>query len=78
MTIKREFIQFEVPADIEGRRYEWIDTDKTFDEALMEVAKPYGYRAMRVVVKTFNDETFKVTTRTIRHIYKRNGELWED
>lgn len=79
MTIKKEFVQFEIPVDEEGFRYTWEDTDKTFDEAVEILAQPYTYNALRLVCKTFNDKTFKVDTKTICTVRKRNGELyWED
>lgn len=59
--------------DMEGRNGEWNTTAKTYEEAVK------GFNgwvtAVREVEKTFNPETFEITTRVIRETENRYN--WE-
>lgn len=77
MKITKKFVEIYM-LDMEGRRGEWMATDKTYEE---EVALMDGYRdKVRIVEKTFDDETFKITEKTLRLAEKEYdwGKLtWE-
>lgn len=50
--------------DMEGRRGEWNKTNKTYEEAVKMLG---GYTPeVRIVEKTFDDETYEVTEKTLR------------
>ena len=68
MKISKNFVQKYVSHDCEARDHEWEDTDKTYEELsanLWEDSNAW-YTAVRVVEKTFDDETFKITEREIK------------
>lgn len=68
MKIIKNFVQKYVSHDCEARDYEWENTDKSYEELsenLWENSSAW-YTAVRIVEKTFDDETFKITEREIK------------
>ena len=66
--IKKIFVQRRDACDCEGRQYEWSDTEDSYEELTAQLGKCYdGYfSAVRVVEKSFDPDTFKITERVIK------------
>lgn len=65
--ITKNFVEI-YETDTSGYNGEWVVTDKTYAAAIKMLD---GWRdAVRVVEKTFNPDTFEITTRTLRKIEK--------
>jgi hypothetical protein len=84
MTITKNFVEIYVAADCEGRRYEWVGTNETYEEAVVRITTPGKYYmtdGVRIAEKTFNADTFEITTRTVketRSIFRNGGRVWEE
>lgn len=64
MEIKKIFTQMEKSMDCEGRKWEWVDTDKDYDEIKKDLG---GYIwSVRIVEKIFDSETFKINIRVLK------------
>lgn len=63
MKITKTFVET-YNLDMEGRHGEWEVTDKTYEEAI----KGFNgwMNAVRMVEKTFNDDTFKITEKVLK------------
>ncbi len=75
MTITKTFTQKYVSNDMEARHWNWEDTDKTYEELTKELAEKWNgwFDAVRIVEKTFDTETFKITIKVIKttkRVYK--------
>lgn len=70
MTISKLFIQNYVSHDCEARDWFWVDAkeDATYEELVERLASEWNgwWDGVRIVEKTFNDETFKITTKVIK------------
>ena len=68
MTINKTFIQKYVSNDCEGRYWNWVDTNKTYEELKNDLAnKSNGwFKAVRVVNKVFDEETFTITEEVVK------------
>lgn len=69
MTISKIFVQKYVSKDMEGRDWDWIDTDETYEELYKKLVMGEGFRwenGVRLVEKTFDDHTFIITLKTIK------------
>lgn len=74
-NIIKNFVEIEI-SDMEGRRYEWIAAKRTYEEEVK--ALDNWTRAVRVVEKTFNPETFEITEREIKRTERNwKGEVKE-
>lgn len=76
MTISKIFVQKHVSMDMEGRDWDWIDTDETYEELRAELKKGRWnwMDGARVVEKTFDDHTFKIEIKELEVIKTE----WED
>jgi hypothetical protein len=74
MTISKIFTQKYISNDCEARDWEWVDTNKSYEELAQELATKWDgwFSAVRVVEKTFDAETFKITIKVI----KRTGRTY--
>ncbi len=66
MTITKNFTQKHVATDCEGRNWEWVDTDKTYEELVESLKTEWYIDGVRVVEKTFHEDTFTITTKALR------------
>ena len=66
-NIIKAFVQVYI-SDMEGRSYEWVNTTKTYEEAVNTLDN--WTRAVRVVEKTFDPETFIITEREVKRTEK--------
>ena len=68
MTITKIFTQKYVSFDSEARRWTWVDTDKDYDTLAEELRTKWDgwFDGVRLVKKTFNDETFMITVEPIK------------
>lgn len=68
MKMTKKFVQVHVSNDCEGRYWDWIDTEKSYDEVKNELMMKWNgwLDGVRIVEKTFNDETFTITLDTIK------------
>ena len=66
-NIVKNFVEIEI-ADMEGRNYKWVTAKRTYEEEVK--ALDNWTRAVRVVEKTFDPETFKITEREIKRTEK--------
>lgn len=67
-NITKKFIET-YNLDMEGRHGEWNTTEKTYEEAVK--AFDGWMTAVRMVEKTFNPETFEITTKVIKETENR-------
>lgn len=67
-NITKKFVQKYVAEDCEGKYYRWMDTNETYEKLEKEYLNKRNpwIDAIREVEKTFNPETFKITTKTIK------------
>ncbi len=80
MKIEKEFTQKYVQTDMEGKYWNWVDSDKTYEELVdsLKANALFWTEAVRLVVKTFDSETFEITTKVIKTTKKvYNGWRWE-
>lgn len=63
--IIKTFVQNYVSHDCEAREYAWEDVNITYEEAKANCNNAWCEGA-RVVEKTFNPETFKITTKVLK------------
>lgn len=77
MKIEKEFTQKYEQTDMEGKCWNWRDSDKSYEE-LVDFLKNDGFwtEAVRLVVKTFDSETFEITTKVIKTTKKVYGKGW--
>ena len=70
MTISKLFIQNYTSHDCEGRHWSWTDAkeDATYEELVERLASEWNgwWDGVRIVEKTFNDETFEITVKVIK------------
>ena len=68
MTISKIFTQKYVSFDCEARRWTWVDTDKDYDALAEELRTKWDgwFDGVRLVKKTFDDETFMITVEPIK------------
>lgn len=68
MTITKTFVQKEVSHDCEARDWVWEDTNETYDNLVNKLKTEWNgwFKGARIVEKTFDDETFVITTKMIR------------
>lgn len=66
MTITKNFTQKHVAIDCEGRNWEWVDTDKTYEELVGSLKTEWYIDGVRTVEKTFHEDTFTITTKAIK------------
>ena len=80
MTITKIFTQEHTSDDCEGRYWSWADTDKTYEELAAQLAAEWNgwFDAVRLVEKTFDDETFKITTKVIKTTERTYKGLYWD
>lgn len=66
MKCTHTFVEIEVSADCEGKTTAWVVTDHTFEE-MAEIVSPYGFGpyAVRIVLKTFDEDTFEITSKVL-------------
>lgn len=86
-TIKKTFTQKHVATDSEARNWKWFDeTEETYEELVEALASRWNgwFDAVRVVEKTFDDETFAITEKIIKQtdrvyegFYWKEGEVKE-
>jgi len=73
-NITKTFVQAYI-SDMEGRYYKWINTTKTYEEAVNTIDN--WTSAIRVMEKTFDPETFIITEREIKRTEKvYDGWCW--
>lgn len=64
-NIVKIFVEMDV-ADFEGRRSAWETVDKTYEDAIIAMKDNPFINAVRVVEKTFNPDTFKITYKVLK------------
>ena len=66
-TISKIFTQKHISNDCEAREWEWADTEETYEELAEKLTKWDGwFDAVALVEKTFDPETFTITTKVIK------------
>lgn len=68
MIINKTFTQIYVSTDMEGRYYKWIDTNKTYEEAVNSIGNFID--RVRLVEKTFDSDTFKIAEKVLKETKK--------
>ena len=76
MTISKLFVQKHVSSDCEARSWNWVDTDEAFEDLTNKLKDKWDswFDGVRVVEKTFDTETFIITTKPIKSL-KRESHL---
>lgn len=64
MTLTKTFTQKNVATDCEGRYFEWVDTKENYED--VKNALNGFVDGVRVVEKTFDDETFEITIKVVK------------
>ena len=78
MTISKIFVQKRIFHYCEAN-WTWEDSNESFDDLVDELASKWSdwFKAVRIVEKTFNDETFKITEKTLRAVQRHyEGYKW--
>ena len=75
MTITKTFTQIHVSHDCEGRYWDWEDTNKNYEELAEELRTKWDgwFDAVAIVEKTFDDETFTITTKMLKKTARTYG-----
>ena len=68
-NITKNFVEIDL-ADMEGKRSDWTVVDMTYEEAVARLKDDPFINAVRIVEKTFNPDTFKITNKVIRMMDK--------
>lgn len=73
MKISRTVVQKYISNDCEARNWKWVYTDKSYEELSKNFAIEANawYKAVALVEETFDSETFKITSRTIKETKKK-------
>ena len=68
MTITKTFIQKHIATDCEARNWDWVDTNKTYEDLTKELKDKWNgwFDGVRVVEKIFDAETFTITIKVIK------------
>jgi hypothetical protein len=68
MELKRIFTQKHISHDCEARDWEWVNTKSTYEDIKNYIKSEWNawINGVRVVEKTFNDETFEITTEVLK------------
>lgn len=76
MTITKTFTQMHIATDCEGRTWIWKDTDKNYEELAEELRTKWNgwFDGVRIVEKTFDEETFTITTTAIKTTERTYGD----
>lgn len=66
--ITKNFVQIYISDDCEARNWDWKDTDFAYEAEVKRLAEKWNgwFKAVRVVKKIFNPETFELTTKEIK------------
>ena len=72
MTIRRIFVEVRVSNDCEARNWEWKRTDRNYIKAVEDLKAKWDgwFEGVRLVEKTFNSDTFEITTRIIKETHR--------
>ena len=78
MTISKLFVQKHISCDCEARYWDWVDTNETFENLTKKLKDKWDgwFDGVRVVEKTFDAETFIITTKPIKS-FKRESN-WDE
>jgi len=85
-TINKIFVQEYIGLDCEGRNWGWRDTKNTYEEVKEKLMTEWNgwLDGVRLVEKTFDDETFTIETKVIKEakrVYEnfrwKKGEIEE-
>lgn len=68
MTISKIFTEVNVSNDCEARDWSWETSKTTYSEAVADLKAKWDawFRGVRLVEKTFDSDTFEITTRVIK------------
>ena len=79
MTITKTFIQKHIARDCEARNWDWEDTNENYEVLIERLKNKWNgwFDGVRVVEKTFDAETFIITTKAIK-TFKRESHWDED
>jgi len=79
MTISKFFVQKHISSDCEARYWDWVDTDENYEILIERLKNKWNgwFDGVRIVEKTFDAETFIITTKTIK-TFKRESHWDED
>jgi len=86
MAITKIFTQEHISNDCEARKWDWEDTEETYESLKEELKKWNGwFDGVRVVEKIFNEETFTIETKVIKKATRaydgwnwKKGEIIEE
>lgn len=67
-TITKTFTQMYTSTDMEARYWEWVDTKETYEDMAAYLGTKWNpwWSAVRLVEKTFDPETFTISTKVIK------------
>ena len=67
-TITKTFTQKYISTDMEARYWDWIDSKESYEDAVARLGTKYDpwWSAVRIVEKTFDPETFTISTKVIK------------
>ena len=73
--IKKNFVEIET-SNMDGMKTWWETAKGTYEENVKKMTEKYNawFTAVREVEKTFNPETFEITTKEIRRTEWKNVE----
>lgn len=76
MTITKTFTQIHVSHDCEARSWNWEDTNNDYTTEAEELRTKWDgwFDGVRIVEKTFDDETFTITTKAIKTTMRTYGD----
>lgn len=80
MTINKMFVEVQVSDDCEARYWGWKTTTRTYEKAVEDLKAEWDgwFDGVRLVEKTFDSDTFEITTRVIKETHRTyKGFSWD-
>jgi len=79
MTITKTFTQKHIARDCEARNWDWVDTNENYEVLTKELRDKWNgwFDGVRVVEKTFDVETFIITTKAIKTFKRESYWDWD-
>lgn len=72
MIISKIFVEVRISNDDEGRDWSWETTTKTYEKAVENLKAKWDgwFNGVRLVEKSFDSDTFEITTRVIKETHR--------
>lgn len=76
--ITKTFVEKYISMDCEARYWEWVQVDDNYEELVEKLTSCWNgwFSGVALVEKTFNPETFKITSKFIKSVKREWG--WDE